>query len=443
MFVCLYQNAICCKLVVLHYGITSQGNTTNLVSLKPHVGVSSPSPACQPVVVFQATSSSGQVMSLEDALAQCKSEISVYIEQLNQTQDNFRRELAVKEDKVTVACCRKKGACNGAWLWFRCLLALLQSVFHTTGDEAGDRSETCQLLDRGRIETLRRSRERLERATQDVGGGGESDIWPGRKSAKLAGKGETTFCRHVQTQFHSSGFAQEACSNCHVMSCLENCLVAVPMGCYFTCELFRPATRARKPDNYPAPPRKFSKIYLVVRCNKLQSFAPRDAAYSSLSDPETRFSHFRMFAFYGSSFRGPRTKLPICWDVIEGWCYSVNILQTNELATRLPRFVKKRTSHDQPCQLFTLLLQTAMKKNTFYDAEVLCRYFEGRGLSGSRIQIWKFTFRFLLPFNYKNAFSKRFLKTEIHLSGERVWKLCFQGSFLRHGSCSPVSISCL
>jgi len=116
MFVCLYQNAICCKLVVLHYGITSQGNTTNLVSLKPHVGVSSPSPACQPVVVFQATSSSGQVMSLEDALAQCKSEISVYIEQLNQTQDNFRRELAVKEDKVTVACCRKKGACNGAWL---------------------------------------------------------------------------------------------------------------------------------------------------------------------------------------------------------------------------------------------------------------------------------------------------------------------------------------
>jgi len=150
-----------------------------------------------------------------------------------------------------------------------------------------------------------------------------------------------------------------------------------------------------------------------------------------------------MFAFYGSSFRGPRTKLPICWDVIEGWCYSVNILQTNELATRLPRFVKKRTSHDQPRQLFTLLLQTVMKKNTFYDAEVLCGYFEGRGLSGSRIQIWKFTFRFLLPFNYKNAFSKRFLKTEIHLSGERVWKLCFQGSFLRHGSCSPVSISCL
>jgi len=61
-------------------------------------------------------SSSGQVMSLEGALAQCKSEISAYIEQLHQTQDQFQRELAVKQNKVTTACCRKSGACNDAWL---------------------------------------------------------------------------------------------------------------------------------------------------------------------------------------------------------------------------------------------------------------------------------------------------------------------------------------
>jgi len=74
-------------------------------------------------------------------------------------------------------------------------------------------------------------------------------------------------------------------------------------------------------------------------------------------------------------------------DVIEGCCYSVNIFQTNELATTLPRFVKEWTSHDIPCKLFTLLLQTAMKKHIFYDAELLCGYFLGRGLSGSRIEI--------------------------------------------------------
>jgi len=100
----------------------------NLVSIKPEFLFLRPRP---PVVGFQATSSSVQVMSLESALAQSKSEISAYIKQLNQTQDNFQRELAVKQQKLLVA--ERGGPVKVPGFSFDAvaagLVALLQSQF--------------------------------------------------------------------------------------------------------------------------------------------------------------------------------------------------------------------------------------------------------------------------------------------------------------------------
>ena len=52
-------------------------------------------------------------------------------------------------------------------------------------------------------------------------------------------------------------------------------------------------------------------------------------------------------------------------------------------------------------------------------------------------------FYFYVSWILKNAYSKPFRKTDVHLSCERVWKLCIHGSLLRRGSCFRVCTSFL
>ena len=79
----------------------------------------------------------------------------------------------------------------------------------------------------------------------------------------------------------------------------------------------------------------------------------------------------------------------------------------------------------QLLQNFNLLSLQAMKKIFFYDAELLCGYFLGRGLSTTRIEIWKPTFRFFHSCrpNVNSKIAYRFFhKADVHVSGKLFCK---------------------